>query len=237
MLSKCANPACGAKFQYLRWGKLFVVNYRAGTRGKSAATDSEFVTIHDPLRYFWLCSACSQSMTIQASSAGGVRLANAPGTASPEESQIADDLPSQADVLISTADPMWGCNMVGVKMKLEALESELQFLDNGGYRRAMGWRAPLVFEDSPICPKKAPYAACPDSRCVLLDFLPSGWKREEVPCRHIPLNEVGETLHTLYNTASEEEIEQTLHEWLKGKIAELEEALQLKPDVLERKAG
>ena len=40
MLSKCTNPVCGAKFQYLHAGKLFVIEYRNST---------------DRLRYFWLC--------------------------------------------------------------------------------------------------------------------------------------------------------------------------------------
>ena len=153
MLSKCANPACGAKFQYLRVGELFAVEYRGGVQRNTSATDSEFVTIRDRLRYFWLCTACSRSMTIQASSAGGVRLATAPRALHANECRSAGSLPAQSEELISTPDPMWGCNMVGTKSRIEALSKELEFLDNGGYRQAMGWRPPLVFEDSPICPK------------------------------------------------------------------------------------
>jgi hypothetical protein len=126
--------------------------------------------------------------------------------------------------------------MVGIKSNLEALQREVHFLDNGGYRQALGWRAPLIFEDSPICPKP-PSSACPNAQCVLLDFVPQAQRDQTILCRHIPLNEAGETLHSLYNTASEEEIEHALREWLKRKIAELEEAIRSEPDVLERKVG
>jgi len=111
--------------------------------------------------------------------------------------------------------------MQSTKSKLDALNKELEFLECGGYRMAMGWRPPLIFEDSPICPK-APYAACPDARCVLMDFVPDCQRDKKVLCRHIPLNEIEETLHTLYNTASMEEIENTVREWLRSEIAKLE---------------
>ncbi len=35
----------------------------------------------------------------------------------------------------------------------EVLRKELQFVRKGGYRTPLVWRAPLVFEDSPTCPK------------------------------------------------------------------------------------
>jgi hypothetical protein len=79
------------------------------------------------------------------------------------------------------------------KRKLEALMKELEFLTSGGYRLEMGWRPTLVFEDSPICPKP-PCSACPDVRCVLLDFVPEEQLHRTIPCRHIPLNEIGETM-------------------------------------------
>jgi hypothetical protein len=106
--------------------------------------------------------------------------------------------------------------------KLDALKKELEFVEHGGYRMVMGWRPLLIFEDSPICPKP-PSCACPDSRCMLLDFVPKERRGESVPCRHIPLNEIGETLHTLYNTATMDEIEIILGRWLKQEIAKLED--------------
>ena len=115
--------------------------------------------------------------------------------------------------------------MLSTKHKLVALVKELEFLDSGGYRQAMGWRPPLVFEDSPICPKP-PCSACPTTQCVLLDFVPEEHRVQTIPCRHIPLNQTGETLHTLYNTESMEDIEKGLREWLTKKIAELKQVAE-----------
>jgi len=99
---------------------------------------------------------------------------------------------------------------------------ELEFLQGGGYRLQMGWRPALVFEDSPICPK-LPHSACPNVQCALLDFVPGGRRAEVVPCRHIPLNQAGETLQSLYNKAAADEIENAVREWLEDSIEELKQ--------------
>ena len=234
MLSKCANPACGAKFQYLRTGKLFAIEHRNSTQGNTSATGFEFV-MRDRLRYFWLCSSCSRSMTIQASSAGGVRIAPARNIHRGKRSQNCEDSSAKAEELMTTPNAAWRCNVTGTKRKLEALMKELEFLESGGYRLAMGWRPPLVFEDSPTCPKP-PCTACPHPQCVLLDFVPKEHQDQIIPCRHIPLNETGETLHTLYNTGSMEEIENVLRAWLKEKVAVLGQAIRSESISLERKA-
>ena len=98
------------------------------------------------------------------------------------------------------------------------LRRELDFLDRGGYRILRSWRPPLlwpslagfevateVFEDSPICTKQSNHS-CPNT-CALVSFVPTEYRDEAVPCRHIPLNAAGETLHTMYSTATMEEIE------------------------------
>jgi hypothetical protein len=59
-----------------------------------------------------------------------------------------------------------------------------------------------------------------------LEFVPKQSLHEAIPCRHIPLNESKETLNTLYSTATNEEIQQTLREWLLKTIAGLEEITQ-----------
>jgi hypothetical protein len=151
VLSKCANPACDAKFHYLNVGRLFVIRARRSSEKHQPCSESRVA--HEPLRYFWLCASCSQFLTIQASGLERVRLApmqissgsDDVGPASPDETG-STDCEVESSVKITSA-------------KLDALRKELEFLENGGYRMAMGWRAPLVFEDSPICPK-APYAAC-----------------------------------------------------------------------------
>ncbi len=105
---------------------------------------------------------------------------------------------------------------------LQVLRSELAFVSRGGYRSPIGWRCPLVFEDSPTCVKGS-RSACPHKKCVLVNFVPKESRHELIPCRHIPLNEFGETLNSLYRTGTNEEIEQSLRCWLQRTIAQLEE--------------
>jgi hypothetical protein len=121
---------------------------------------------------------------------------------------------------------------------LRTLKQELEFLDNGGYRTpigsrqplfcmetAVGWRQPLFFEDSPSCPKKK-YCACnPDGDCVLMSFVPIEQRHQTTPCWHIPLNEKSETVHGLYKTRTNEEIEAALRKWLLKTIKSLEKAI------------
>jgi hypothetical protein len=109
-----------------------------------------------------------------------------------------------------------------VKNTLQVLRNELQFVRKGGYRAPLVWRAPLIFEDSPTCPKER-CSACPDSDCVLMSFVPKGCRYEAAPCRHIPLNELGETVDSLYRTGTNKEIEQTLQSWLLKTIRQIEE--------------
>ena len=56
MLSKCANPACLARFRYLHEGRIF--NIEAGT-----ASESNGSPIHK-IEHFWLCESCAQSLTV-----------------------------------------------------------------------------------------------------------------------------------------------------------------------------
>jgi len=100
------------------------------------------------------------------------------------------------------------------------LKKELAFLDEGGYRNQNGWRAPLYFEDSEICPRTA-YSRC-SSECVLMAFVPEASRFDAPPCRHIPLNPAGETLKKLYQTGTIEETEAAVRKWLRSTIDELE---------------
>jgi hypothetical protein len=108
---------------------------------------------------------------------------------------------------------------------LQVLKNELKFVQNGGYRATLVWRAPLVFEDSPIC-RRRPCFACPETDFVLMRFVPKACCYEAVPCRHIPLNELGETVDSLYRTGTNEEIEQTLESWLLETIGQLEDTFE-----------
>jgi hypothetical protein len=108
---------------------------------------------------------------------------------------------------------------------LEVLKFELNFLEKGGYGRSPRepWRAQLIFEDSPTCmnyDRKVDPAPCRE--CLLMQFVPRQFSKERVPCRHIPLNEGGETLDTLYRSGDQIEIEQQMKKWLLATIRQLE---------------
>jgi hypothetical protein len=63
MLAKCANPSCSTPFRYLEAGKLF----------RLEDDPREALGAHKP-EYFWLCSNCSESMTLRLDESTGVRL-------------------------------------------------------------------------------------------------------------------------------------------------------------------
>ena len=83
---------------------------------------------------------------------------------------------------------------------LEILKFELNFLMDGGYGRfpRSPWRAPAIFEDSPICPNFSdvshPY---PCESCLLAQFVPQEQRSDAVPCRFIPLTKDGQSLDDL----------------------------------------
>jgi hypothetical protein len=108
---------------------------------------------------------------------------------------------------------------------LDVLKFELNFLQKGGYGRFVKtpWRPQFIFEDSPTCmnyDSKENKASCSD--CVLIQLVPpEGWS-EPIPCRHIPFNAEGETLHSLYGHGDQYETEEVVGKWLRETIAKLE---------------
>ena len=67
MITKCANPACGALFRYLREGKLFLVEPPPSSIDRAQflpPAEAEFKTRVPRSEYFWLCERCARSMTI-----------------------------------------------------------------------------------------------------------------------------------------------------------------------------
>ena len=126
---------------------------------------------------------------------------------------------------------------------LSTLKQELEFLNQGGYRKPIGsrqplfcmetsaeWRQPSFFEDSPSCIKQR-YCPCnSEGDCVLLGFVPDEHRHEAVPCRHIPLNDQGETINSLDRTTTHEKIEGTLRGWLVKTIERLQTKLT-KPEL------
>jgi hypothetical protein len=103
---------------------------------------------------------------------------------------------------------------------VETLRLELKLIELGFYRVPTPGPPLSVFEDSPICPR---YGAghCPD--CGLMQFVPSKYRSELVPCHHIPLNEAGETVDSLYRTGTREELEEALQNWLTATIKRFEQ--------------
>ena len=109
---------------------------------------------------------------------------------------------------------------------LDVLKFELNFLEKGGYGRSVRtpWRPQFIFEDSPTCANYDNDAEhriqCSD--CVLMQLVPpEGWSKD-IPCRHIPFNEAGETLETLYAHDDQYETEAVVGKWLRETIAKLE---------------
>jgi len=109
---------------------------------------------------------------------------------------------------------------------LNVLKFELEFLEAGGYGRSP--HAPkkptLVFEDSLSCMNyhnKENRQPCSD--CLLMQFVPAARHTEEIPCRHIPLNEAGKTVESLYQAGTQVELEDALRDWLRATIKRLEE--------------
>jgi hypothetical protein len=109
---------------------------------------------------------------------------------------------------------------------LEVLKTELQFLEEGGYRYPFrnDWRAQFIFEDSPTCLNyNAPAKDfVPCSNCPLMGLIPAEKRSAKWPCRQIPLNGAGETLESLYRSADAAEIEIVVRRWLRAQIQRLE---------------
>ena len=112
---------------------------------------------------------------------------------------------------------------------LDVLKAELGFLEKGGYGRSPRepWRQPLVFEDSPSCmnyDSKENPGPCSD--CVLMQLVPLQFRGKQIPCRHIPFTDAGETLDSLCRSSDQFEIEEVFGNWLRTTIATLEHARQ-----------
>ena len=107
------------------------------------------------------------------------------------------------------------------------LKFELAFLEDGGYGRLVKtpWRPTIPFRDSPTCLNfSRPDRPHPCSACSLMQFVPEKYQDDPFPCHHIPLNERGETIDSLYDENARAAIEQEMVAWLKRTINSLEKA-------------
>ena len=105
---------------------------------------------------------------------------------------------------------------------LDVLKKELQFVESGGYRDPDRWRPSFIFEDSPTCIHPDRSKPQPCQQCPLMLFVPVSRRRTPIPCRHIPLNDEGFTLDSMYSWDTSEEIEATVRQWLIKTITKLE---------------
>jgi hypothetical protein len=108
---------------------------------------------------------------------------------------------------------------------LDVLRFELNFLLDGGYGRSprTPWRAPSIFEDSPVCLNFSDAShSQPCDSCLLAKFVPEAQRTEKAACRFIELTQNGQTLEDLYRTGSQVEIEEALANWLRAQIERIE---------------
>ena len=115
---------------------------------------------------------------------------------------------------------------------LEVLKFELSFLQDGGYGRSphAPWRAPAVFEDSPICPNFCdPARPHPFESCLLEQFVPASHRTDAVPCRFIQLTKEGQSVEDFYRTGTQEDMEEALAGWLRAQIERIEQERGLSP--------
>jgi hypothetical protein len=75
MVSKCANPSCGASFQYLRSGKLFLLDLRHSRT--VSENGSAAVSKRGAAEYFWLCDQCCSQLTVVVGRNGPATVAKA----------------------------------------------------------------------------------------------------------------------------------------------------------------
>ena len=110
--------------------------------------------------------------------------------------------------------------------KIEVLKAELNFVEKGGYGRLVKtpWLPPSIFQDSPSCLNFGQLERThPCSECLLIDFVPPEANEEDVPCHHILLNAKGETIAELQWKEDQRKTEETLKNWLRSTISQIEE--------------
>jgi len=105
---------------------------------------------------------------------------------------------------------------------LAVLKLELEFLRSGGYRKLPSWYPPFLFEDSPTCLNYDQSGLKrPCSECVLMQLVPAEFRDKQTACRYIPLKEQNETVQSLYQYGTPDELEAVVIEWLMNTIQRL----------------
>lgn len=108
---------------------------------------------------------------------------------------------------------------------LQVLKAELDFIEKGGYGRSVKtpWQPTSVFQDSPSCLNLGdPERTHPCTECLLIDFVPSADRTQEVPCHHIPLDAMGSTIDELEWNDNQNATEDAVKDWLRATIKRVE---------------
>jgi hypothetical protein len=108
---------------------------------------------------------------------------------------------------------------------LGILKDELGFIEKGGYGRSVRtpWKPRSALQDSLTCINFGnPSRVHPCSECRLMDFVAPEHRAEKIPCHFIPLTESGETVEDLELRENQPRLEESLKQWLRKKISELE---------------
>ena len=61
---------------------------------------------------------------------------------------------------------------------------------------------------------------------MMFVLVPPASRLEAIPCRHIPLNECGETIDSFYRRRTQLDLEETVDAWLRTTIQQLEEGTE-----------
>jgi hypothetical protein len=111
---------------------------------------------------------------------------------------------------------------------IRLLETELDFLEAGGYASPAGQprKEPPMFLHSVVCinhwfvPGHKP--ECHDD-CVLLQAVPDEHRAAGLPCHFIQLNDAGDTVASLEAQGDRERLETEVKNWLRRTIERLKQ--------------
>jgi hypothetical protein len=108
---------------------------------------------------------------------------------------------------------------------LEVFKAELDFIEKGGYGRSVQtpWKPTSSFRDSLSCLNFGdPNQSHPCNECLLIDFVPLEARAQSMPCHYIPLNQRRETVAAIEQSATQQELEESIKTWLRERIHENE---------------
>ncbi len=115
-----------------------------------------------------------------------------------------------------------------LRESLEILKLQRSILKDGGYGRSVRtpWKEERLFRDSITCLHTGETVRQkPCDECVLSNLVPPEYRNEEYPCHFVPLNERGDTLHSLEEAGEQETAERLVLDWLNSTIERLEQDL------------